>query len=131
MAGVNKRRCSSGESAGRNRVITTAMAMRCPTRCITGYENKQVGRIAEAVIPGRDRAHHLMRNVIEKDRPIRQTAKQVQSEVSPWERKGCANPHGARLTAATFSKAMQARRPAALLQPGEPCRPLPRFPEGY
>src|SRR5258708_25939225 len=124
MAGVNRRRCSSGESAGRNRVITTAMAMRCPTRCITGYESKQVGHIAEAVIPGRDLAHHLMRNVIEKDRPIRQTAKQVQSEVSPWERKGCAHPHAPRLTAATFSKAMLTRRAAPFLPPRAPRRPL-------
>src|SRR5258707_14907435 len=98
--------------------------------CVTGYENKQVGRIAEAVIPGRDRAHHLVRNVIEEDRPIRQAAKQIQSEVSPRERKACANPHGTRLIAATFSKEMR-RRPAALLQLREPCRPLPMFPEDY
>jgi hypothetical protein len=43
-------------------------------RCVTGYENEQVGRIAKTVIPGRKRTQHLVRDVIEKDRPIRQAA---------------------------------------------------------
>src|ERR1700682_6188472 len=81
---------------------------------IAGYEDKQIGCIAEAVIPGRDRVHHLVRNVVEKDRPICQAAKQVQSEVPPWQGKRGANPHGTPLIAATSSLAMRVRRPAGV-----------------
>src|SRR6266852_1106301 len=71
---------------------------------VTGYENKQVSRVAESVIAGRDRAQHLVRDVIQKDRPISQTAKQVQSEVSPSGRKCCADSHGRALLLRRFRR---------------------------
>src|SRR6202171_5886649 len=91
---------------------------------IAGYENKQIGGIAEAVVPGRDRVHHLVRNVVEKDRPVRQAAKQIQSEIPPWEGKRGANPHGTGLIAARFSTPRRVRQAGGFVVAGETGGPL-------
>src|ERR1700724_4923313 len=98
-----------------------------------------MGCRAEAIMRGGDRIQHLVRDVIEKNRPIRQAAKQVQPDVADGEREICGSPHG-RLIAWTLSKMKRgppARRPAAWrrlaasLQPGEPYRLTPGSPRAY
>ena len=51
-------------------------------RSIAGNEDEDLGRIAEAVIADGDPAHCIGRNVVEKDQPESDTAKQVKPKIA-------------------------------------------------
>ena len=51
-------------------------------RRVAGDEDEDLGRVAEAVIADGDPAHDVRRDVVEKDQPQREPAKQVEAEVA-------------------------------------------------
>ena len=66
-------------------------------RCgVPGYKNEQVRGIAEAVIPCRDPVHDIVRNMVQKDRPVGDPTKQVEPEIASFFGEGCVNFHGRR-----------------------------------
>ena len=62
---------------------------------IAGDENEQIGGVAEAVIPCRHPVHDIVGNVIQKDRPVRDPAKQVEPEVTSFFGEVALLPVGA------------------------------------
>src|SRR6185437_787619 len=51
-------------------------------RRVARYENEYFRGIAEAVVPNRDPAHDVLRNMVEKNQPQRQAAEQVEPQVA-------------------------------------------------
>ncbi|MGY4487942.1 hypothetical protein ACVWWR_007133 [Bradyrhizobium sp. LM3.2] len=49
---------------------------------VAGDEDEQVGGVGKAVIAGGDPVHHIVGDMVEKDRPVRDAAKQVEPEVT-------------------------------------------------
>jgi hypothetical protein len=72
---------------------------------IAGNEDEQVGGVAEAVIPRGDPIHHIIGDMIEIDRPVRDAAKQVEPEVASLFGQGGVDFHGSRF------EVMLSRRP--------------------
>ncbi|MEY9428628.1 hypothetical protein ABH975_003943 [Bradyrhizobium ottawaense] len=52
-------------------------------RGVAGDQHEQIGAIAEAVVSRREPGERRIWNVPEKDQPVRQTAKQIQSHIAP------------------------------------------------
>ncbi len=53
---------------------------------IAGNENEEVGGVAETVIPRGDPVHDVVGNVVQKNRPVRDPAKQVEPEIASFFR---------------------------------------------
>jgi len=49
---------------------------------IAGYENEYFGGVGEPVVADGNPVHDVLRNVVEKDQPQREAAKQVESQVA-------------------------------------------------
>ena len=71
---------------------------------VAGYENEQVGGVAEAVIPGRDPVHDVVGDMIQKDGPVRDAAKQIEPEVATFGGENCVDFHGARFVIGRISR---------------------------
>jgi hypothetical protein len=54
---------------------------------VAGNEDEQIRGTAESVIPGRDQVHHIVGDVIEKDRPVRDAEKKMQAQIAIVGRK--------------------------------------------
>src|SRR5439155_10114743 len=63
---------------------------------IPGYENEQIRGVAEAVIPRGDPVHDVVRNVVQKNCPVRHPAKQIEPQVASFFGEGCVDFHGCR-----------------------------------
>jgi hypothetical protein len=63
-------------------------------RSLTGYEDEEIRSVAETIVPGCYPVERVIRNVVEKDRPIRHPTKEVESVIPAFCRKGCCNAHG-------------------------------------
>ena len=63
---------------------------------ISRNENEQIGRVAEAVISRGDPVHDIVGNVIQKNRPVRDPAKQVEAEIASFGGQGGVDFHGCR-----------------------------------
>ena len=63
---------------------------------VTRNEYEQVGRIAEAVVPCRDPVHDIVRNMVQKNCPVGDPAKQIEPEVASFFRQGGVDFHESR-----------------------------------
>ena len=63
---------------------------------VAGNEDEQVGGVAEAVIPRGDPVHDVVGDVVQKDRPVRDPAKQVEPQIAAFFGEGCVDFHGCR-----------------------------------
>lgn len=61
---------------------------------VAGNEDEQIRSAAESVIPGRDQVHHIVGDVIEKDRPVRDAEKKMQAQIAIVGRKLGVDVHG-------------------------------------
>src|SRR5271167_925675 len=50
-------------------------------------EDEEVGRVGKSVVARRDPVDHVVRNMVEKDRPVRDPTKHIETIVPPWRRK--------------------------------------------
>ena len=66
---------------------------------VAGDENEQVGGIAEAVVALREPIDRVVRDVVEIDRPVRETTQNVEPIVAPFRRRDCSDLHVERSTA--------------------------------
>ncbi len=51
-------------------------------RRVAGNEDENVGSVAEAVIPRRQPSDRIVRDVINKDRPVREAAEKIEMKIS-------------------------------------------------
>lgn len=61
---------------------------------VTGNEDEQIRGAAESVVPGRDQVHHIVGDVVEKDRPVRDAQKKMKAQVAIAGRKLGVGIHG-------------------------------------
>jgi hypothetical protein len=60
---------------------------------ITGNEDEHVGGAREPVVPDRDPVHEIVGNVVQKDEPVRDAAKQVDPGIAPVCRDNSLDVH--------------------------------------
>ena len=71
---------------------------------VAGDEDEEVGGVREAVIPRRDPVHDVVGDVVEIDRPVRDTAEQVKPEVASFVGQDGVDFHGCRFEMMLWGK---------------------------
>jgi len=56
---------------------------------VTGGENVKIGCIAETLVTRRDPVDHVVRNVIEKDGPVREAPQEIKPQIACFRGKAC------------------------------------------
>ena len=72
-------------------------------------EHEQVGGVGKPVVPGRDPVDDVVGDVVQKDRPVRDPAKQVEPEITSFFGKGCVDFHGGRFEVMLSRKVKEPR----------------------